>query len=155
MYIDESGVDDNIVPQYGWAEKGTRSYVEQAGFKRKRISIIAGYEYGSKSIIAPFAYEGYTDTEFFNLWFIQELLPNLRIGQIVILDNASFHKSPLLKVAAEKYGVKIIYLPAYSPDLNPIEKFWANLKRNIRKVIKTMQDLHTAISEAFKITLSS
>jgi hypothetical protein len=66
--VDESGVDDNIVVQYGWAEKGTRSYVEQAGFKRKRLSIVAGvgYEYGSKSIVAPFEYEEYTDTEMFN-----------------------------------------------------------------------------------------
>ena len=120
----------------------------------KRISIIAGYEYGSKTVIAPFDYTGYTDTALFNLWFIQELLPSLRAGQVVILDNASFHKSPLLKIAADKYDVEIIYLPAYSPDLNPIEKFWANLKRNIRKIIKNAQDLHTAISKAFRITLS-
>lgn len=154
MYVDESGVDDNIVVQYGWAEKGVRSYAEHAGFKRKRLSIIAGYEYGSKSIIAPFEYEGYTDTEFFNLWFTQELLPNLRAGQVVILDNASFHKSPLLAIEAKKYGIKIIYLPAYSPDLNPIEKFWANLKRNIRKIIKKMKNLQEAIAMAFQITIS-
>lgn len=154
MYVDESGIDDNIVVQYGWAEKGVRSYAEQAGFKRKRLSIVAGYEYGSKSIVAPFEYEGYTDTEIFNLWFTQELLPNLTSGQIVILDNASFHKSPLLAIEAAKYGIKIIYLPAYSPDLNPIEKFWANLKRNIRKIIKKCRTLQEAITEAFEITVS-
>jgi transposase len=118
------------------------------------LSIIAGYGYGSKSIIAPFEFEGYTDTELFNVWFIEELLPNLRKGQIVILDNASFHKSPLLAIASEKYGVKIIYLPAYSPDLNPIEKFWANLKRNIRKIIKKCKNLHDALTQAFSITIS-
>lgn len=154
MYVDESGVDDNIVPQYGWAEKGIRSYAEQSGFRIKRLSIVAGYEYGTKSIVATFEYEGYTDTKLFNNWFIQELLPNLKSGQFVILDNASFHKSPLLTIEAEKYGVKIIYLPAYSPDLNPIEKFWANLKRNIRKIIKKVGHLQLAITEAFKITLS-
>lgn len=154
MYVDESGVDDNVVVQYGWAEKGIRSYAEQAGFKRKRLSIVAGYEYGSRSILAPFEYEGYTDTEMFNLWFIQKLLPNLRAEQVVILDNASFHKSPLLAIEAKKHGVKIIYLPAYSPDLNPIEKFWANLKRNIRRLIKNCKNLHEAITLAFKVTLS-
>ena len=77
----------------------------------------------------------------------------MTLGQVVILDNASFHKSPLLKVEAEKVGVKIIYLPAYSPDLNPIEKFWANLKRNIRKIIKKCRDLQEAIVQAFQITI--
>lgn len=154
MYVDESGVDDNIVPQYGWAEKGIRSYAEQSGFRTKRLSIVAGYEYGTKSIVAPFEYEGYTDTKLFNNWFTQELLPNLKSGQFVVLDNASFHKSPLLKIEAAKYGVTLIYLPAYSPDLNPIEKFWANLKRNIRKIIKKVENLQLAITEAFKITLS-
>ena len=85
VYIDESGVDNNIVPQYGWAQKGFRSYAEQSGFKTQRLSIIAGYAYQSKTIIAPFEFEGYTDTQVFNLWFIQELLPNLKYGQIVLL----------------------------------------------------------------------
>jgi isfu1 transposase len=118
------------------------------------LSIVAGYEYGSRSIVAPFEYDGYTDTTIFNLWFTQELLPNLKAKQVVILDNASFHKSPLLAIAAKKYGVTIIYLPAYSPDLNPIEKFWANLKRNIRKIIKKCTDLQDAITKAFAITIS-
>ena len=140
--------------QYGWAAKGVRSYAEQSGFKKKRLSIVAGYEYGSKSIVAPFEYSGYTDTELFNAWFIQELLPTLKAQQVVVLDNASFHKSPILKIEAAKHGVNIIYLPAYSPDLNPIEKFWANLKRNIRKIIKKVENLQEAITEAFRITLS-
>jgi transposase len=154
VYIDESGVDNNIVPLYGWSEKGNRSYAIQAGFKTERLSIVAGYEYSTKSIIAPFEYSGYTDTSLFNYWFISELLPNLREGQVVVLDNASFHKSALLKIEAAKYGIKVLYLPAYSPDLNPIEKFWANLKRNIRKVIKTAKNLREAITIAFEITLS-
>ncbi len=154
VYIDESGVDNNIVPQYGWSEIGTRSYAEQPGFKTQRLSIVAGYEYATKSIIAPFEYDGHTNTVLFNLWFIEQLLPSLHLGQVVIMDNASFHKSSILKVEAAKYGIKIIYLPAYSPDLNPIEKFWANLKRNIRKLIKKAKNLRDAITLAFNITLS-
>lgn len=154
MYIDETGVDDNIVPKYGWSLIGQRSYAEQSGFRRKRLSIIAGYEYHTGNIVAPFEYHGYTDSTIFNDWFINHLLPSLHHGQVVILDNARFHKSPLLKDLADSYGVKIIFLPAYSPDLNPIEKFWANLKKNIRKVIKTMKNLQDAITEAFRITLT-
>lgn len=154
VYIDETGIDNNIVPQYGWSEKGNRSYAIQSGFKTERLSIVAGYEYSTKSIIAPLEYNGYTDTKLFNYWFMSELLPNLRHGHVIILDNASFHKSPLLKIEAAKYGVRVIYLPAYSPDLNPIEKCWANLKRIIRKVIKTTKNLRDAITIAFQIAFS-
>lgn len=118
------------------------------------MSIVAGYNRGTKEIIAPFEYSGYTDTGLFNSWFEQQLLPALRPGDVVILDNASFHKDPELQIMAEAYGVRLIYLPAYSPDLNPIEKFWANLKRNIRKIIKKCETLQDAITQAFKETLS-
>jgi isfu1 transposase len=154
VYVDESGINNNIVPQYGWSEKGTRSYALQSGFKTQRLSIVAGYNYGTKEIVAPMEYNGYTNTGLFNMWFKDELLPSLIYGQVIILDNASFHKSPLLKIEAAKYGVRIIYLPAYSPDLNPIEKFWAKLKRNIRKIIKYVNNLQDAITQAFKVTLS-
>jgi isftu1 transposase len=154
IYIDESGTNSNIVPQYGWSEKGLRSYAEQSGFRTQRLSIIAGYNRSTKEIFAPFEYSGYTDTGLFNGWFEQQLLPALKPGNVVILDNASFHKDPELRVMAEEFGIGIIYLPAYSPDLNPIEKFWANLKRNIRKVIKKCESLQEAITQAFKITLS-
>ncbi|HEX3766822.1 MAG TPA: IS630 family transposase [Puia sp.] len=152
--VDESGVDDNIVPMYGWSEKGERSYAEQPSAKKKRLSIVAGYVYGTRTILAPFEYEGYTDIHLFNSWFEQQLIPALRPGQVVLLDNAAFHRSLELDEIAAQHGVEILYLPAYSPDLNPIEKFWANLKRNIRKFIKTAENFQEAITTAFKVTLS-
>lgn len=154
IFVDESGVDDNIVPQYGWSEKGERSYAEQPSARKKRLSIVAGYEYGSRAIVAPFEYEGYTDSHLFNEWFEHQLLPALRPEQVVLLDNAAFHRSPELQEIATQNGIKIIYLPAYSPDLNPIEKFWANLKRNIRKIIKAANNFQEAITTAFHLTLS-
>ncbi len=154
VFIDQLGVDDNIVPQYGWSAKGDRSYAEQPSARKKRLSIVAGYEYGSRRIVAPFEYDGYTDSHLFNEWFEKQLLPALRPGQVVILDNAAFHKSlELLEIAAEN-NVQIIFLPAYSPDLNPIEKFWANLKRNIRKLIKSAKTFQEAITIPFSITPS-
>lgn len=154
IFVDELGVDDNIVPMYGWSEKGERSYAEQPCARKKRLSIVAGYEYGARTIIAPFEYEGYTDTHLFNEWFEKQFLPALRPGQVVIMDNAAFHKSLELEEIAAQNGIKIIYLPAYSPDLNPIEKFWANLKRNIRKIIKSAKTFQEAITAAFHLTLS-
>jgi transposase len=152
--VDESGTDDNIVPQYGWAEKGQRTYAEQSGFRGQRLSIVAGYLRNNGAIIAPFEYSGYTDAYLFNSWFEQQLLPALQPGNVVVLDNASFHKDLELQEIAESKGVRVIYLPPYSPDLNPIEKFWANLKRNIRKIIKKCKNLQEAITLAFKLTIS-
>ncbi len=65
------------------------------------MGIVAGYEYGSKSIVAPFEYSGYTDTSLFTSWFAEQLLLELRDGQVVLLDNASFHTTdmPLLGIA--------------------------------------------------------
>lgn len=154
VFVDELGTDNNIVPQYGWSERGFRTYAEQSGFKSERLSMVAGYRYGTREVIAPFEYSGYTDTHLFNGWFKELLLPDLNPGDVVILDNASFHKDPELKEIAEERGVTIIYLPPYSPDLNPIEKLWANLKRNIRKLIKKCDNLREAITQAFNITIS-
>jgi transposase len=87
-------------------------------------------------------------------WVKDILCPNLIPGQIVILDNASFHKDEELYDIIEERGCKLIYLPPYSPDLNPIEKFWANFKRNLRKIIKKFNCLMLAITYAIQITLS-
>ena len=87
-------------------------------------------------------------------WVKNILCPTLTTGQLVILDNASFHKDDELFDLIEKRGCKLLYLPPYSPDLNPIEKFWANFKRNLRKIIKKFDSLIDAITHAMQATLS-
>ena len=66
------------------------------------------------------------------------------------MDNASFHKSELTKTVIEKAGCQLLFLPPYSPDLNPIEKFWANLKAKIKKIISRFSTLAEAVDEAFR-----
>ena len=153
VYVDESGVDNNISVDYGWSKKGTRSYAEKLGFASNRKNIVAGYNCATKDIIAPFEYKGYTDKSLFIAWFENMLCPNLSPGQVVILDNASFHKDDELFNIIEEHGCQLIYLPPYSPDLNPIEKFWANFKRNLRKVIKKFDNFLDAITTAMQLTL--
>ena len=87
-------------------------------------------------------------------WFENQLCPVLKPGQVVILDNASFHKSRKLKELAEAAKCELLYLPPYSPDLNPIEKFWANLKAKIRKVIDKARDIQDTITIALKQDIS-
>ena len=66
------------------------------------------------------------------------------------MDNAAFHKSEQTKLLIENAGCRLLFLPPYSPDLNPIEKFWANLKAKIKRIIKNFSTLAQAVDEAFK-----
>ena len=116
--------------------------------------MLAAYRYHDKELIAPFEYRGSTDSHLFYGWLEQCLCPNLKPGDYVIMDNASFHKGDDIVEIAEKYQINIIYLPAYSPDLNPIEKFWAHYKRNLRKVVKKYKSFQDAITTALMKTLS-
>jgi transposase len=99
-------------------------------------------------------YSGYTDKVLFNYWIETQLCPVLKEGQCVVMDNASVHKSPLVNELITKAKCTLIYLPAYSPDLNPIEHCWANFKKYLRKIIKNFNKLGNAITEAISKTLS-
>ena len=81
-----------------------------------------------KKMIAPWMFEGYTDADVFNTWLEKVLLPELPPGHTIILDNAQFHKSQKTTDLIEQAGCKILFLPSYSPDLNPIEEWWAILR---------------------------
>lgn len=154
VYVDETGIANNLTVQYGWSPSGQRSYSEKLGFSSDRRSVVAAYNYGTKNIIAPFEYEGHMTKDLFIAWFKNVLCPSLTAGQLVILDNATFHKDDELFEIIKEYDCKLLYLPPYSPDLNPIEHFWANFKRNLRKVIKKFDSLTTAITYAMTIILS-
>jgi isfu1 transposase len=148
VYIDETGIDNNISPIRGWAEAGIKSFTEALGFRTKRITLIAGYCYGSRELIAPMEYDGYTNTELFLAWVEYCLCRELKPNQVVVMDNASFHKSHKVTELIERAGCKLMYLPPYSPDLNPIEHVWANLKRLLRKHPKREQNLSEAIADS-------
>lgn len=92
-----------------------------------RTSLIAGYL--NHKCIAPMLFSGTCNREVFNEWFEHQLAPELPVNSVVILDNATFHKSDYLKEIADRNRIELLFLPPYSPELNPIEKLWANLKR--------------------------
>ena len=93
-------------------------------------------------------YDGYTNTELFTTWVKEVLCKELKPGQYVIMDNASFHKSYIVKEFIEAAKCKLLYLPAYSPDMNPIEHVWANLKRLIRIHPEKERNLSLAIQDS-------
>ena len=143
VYIDESGIDLSICKDKGWGKRGSPIAAKKSGKYYKRLNIIAGF-INNKSI-APMVFNGPCNTKVFITWIEKFLLKEIKPGQIVIMDNASFHKSKRVIELIESAGCRVIFLPAYSPDLNPIEKFWANLKRWIRNKIDHFDQLYDAL----------
>lgn len=130
IYLDESGIDENSVKEYAWTKKGQTVIGERVGKYKQRTTIIAALNQGE--IIAPFYFKGYTDSFVFITWLTKCLLPELVPGKTIVLDNASFHKMSDIKPLVEAAGCTLLPLPPYSPDLNPIENYWAILKKKIK-----------------------
>jgi transposase len=147
VYIDESGIDMNICKDRGWSKKGTKINSKKSGKYYQRTNIIAALN--NNRAIAPFIFNGSCNTELFNLWVEEILIPELKPGQVIIADNAAFHKSPTNEKLLEEAGCRLLFLPPYSPDLNPIEKFWANMKRWIKQKIHLFDDLYSSLVSSF------
>ena len=136
-----------ICKDRGWGKKGQLLHGKKSGKYYERTNIIAGLV-NNKSI-APMVFNGSCNTDLFNNWVEHFLIKELKPGQVVIMDNASFHKSQKTKELIESVGCKLIFLPPYSPDLNPIEKFWANMKRWIKNRITPFDKLYEVIEVFF------
>jgi isftu1 transposase len=128
--------------------RGEKIVGEVSGRRYARESFIAGLL--QNKIIAPFCYTGTCDSNLFNFWLESFLLPALGPGYTLIMDNATFHKTEHTKLMIKKAGCSLLFLPPYSPDFNPIENFWANLKAKIKKIIGQFSTLAGAVDEAFK-----
>ena len=101
------------------------------------------------------ALEGTTDTESFRAYVDQVLVPTLRPGDIIVMDNLSPHKSDPTLALITNAGAQVLFLPAYSPDLNPIEKMWSKVKNLLRGAeARTPTDLITAIGQALAMVTS-
>ena len=136
VYIDETGIQGYIYREYARAFRGKKIYDKVPGKKYKRTNIVAG-KCGDK-IIAPLVYDKIMDSEFFEEWFKVMFLSEVECNKVIVMDNASFHrKSRLYELCKDaNKNLKLIFLPPYSPELNPIEKFWATLKKNLKKIDK-------------------
>ena len=93
-----------------------------------------------QKLIAPFVFEGSCDGFLFECYVKEVLLPVLKAGQTVVMDNVNFHKTPRIKALIESAGCQLLYLPVYSPDLNPIEHWWFKIKHFIRSVASQFDD---------------
>lgn len=111
-----------------------------------RESFISALSKGK--LLAPMCFKGTCNTELFDIWLEKVLIPELKAGQVLILDNASFHRSETSKKLVEAAGCRFLFLPPYSPDLNPIEKYWANLKVKVRESLYQFTKFTDAVDEA-------
>jgi len=127
VYVDESGFDPYSYRPYAWAPKGRKSHGNRRGRGGIRTNLIAGKR--GKELLAPVLYEGSTSAVWFNQWFEEHLLKELNSGSTIIMDNAAFHKKEEIVLLAEAAGHKVLFLPPYSPDFNPIEQVFAILKK--------------------------
>lgn len=152
VYVDEAGVDDTLTRLYGWSLRGVRCQGWRRGHAKERVSMVAAWcraPNGTAQILAPLTFTGSCDSELFELWFEQCLLKELQPGQVVILDNATFHRKNRLRPLLEQKGCRLLPLPAYSPDFNPIEHLWNTIKQFIRYHTKHITDLHDKVDAAF------
>lgn len=149
VYIDESGIDNRETYAYGWCKKGQRLIGNQPGKRSDRLSIIGALCEGK--FRAPMVYQGYCNAQLIESWLAKFLLHTLEPGQVVIMDNAPFHNSRRIRELIEEAGCELLFLPTYSPDLNPIEHWWHKIKTAIRKELPIHQfDVHKAADAAFQ-----
>ncbi len=98
-------------------------------------------------LFAPFLFEGYSNAIVYETYVERILAPALKPGMVVVIDNARFHKSKKIIALIEAVNCKIIFLPPYSPDFNPIEHHWAAIKNAIRKAAENAKDFYEATVE--------
>ena len=130
-FIDETWIKTNMAPIRGWCARGRRLVARVPYGHWKTSTFLAALR--CDGIEAPCVFDGPINGERFRAYVEQVLVPTLRPGDIVSLDNLGSHKSKAVRDAIRAAGAKRIFLPAYSPDLNPIEQVFAKLKHLMRK----------------------
>jgi transposase len=132
-YADESGFEEYYSRTYGYASRGERVCGYMPGTHFGRTSVVGAINQENE-FMAGFAFKGYMNGDLFCGWLEYVFVPSLKNPEksILIIDNASHHPKDKIQDVADEYGFMVIYLPKYSPDLNPIEKYWANIKNWLR-----------------------
>ena len=147
VFLDESGVNTDLTRLYGRALSSQRA-VDHAPLNTPRTTtVLSSIRLDGEKAFTT--YQGGTTGERFVQYLEETLLPTLRPGDIVVMDNMRSHHVKAVREILEAQGMKVLYLPPYSPDLNPIEKMWPKMKAILRKwKIRCLEQLPDAIERA-------
>ena len=149
VFIDETWTKTNMAPLRGWAPRGQRLKAKVPHGRWQTMTFMAALRHDR--ITAPWFLEGPINGEAFLLYIEKVLVPTLRHGDIVIMDNLGSHKANAVRRAIRAAGARLFYLPKYSPDLNPIEQFFAKFKHWLRKAAqRTTEAVYQAIGPILK-----
>lgn len=145
VFIDESFCKTGMRRTHAWAQLGARAHGTKPFRSWKTVSLIGAIRLGRRPLIVT--NEGAVDGPIFLDFVQRRLSPWLQRGDIVVMDNLNFHKMLVVRQAIEAAGATPIYLPTYSPELNPIELLWSDLKRDLRRMgLNTVDMLRWAIT---------
>jgi len=147
VFVDETGAKTNMTRLYGRAEGGARVLDRTPHGHWQTTTLLAALRRDRPT--APMVVDGPTDGDVFQAYVAQVLVPTLRPGDLVIWDNLAPHKMAAVRAAITQAGAEVIFLPPYSPDLNPIEQLWSKVKASLRQAkARTLDALVKAIGEA-------
>ena len=147
MFLDEMGVSLALCPRSGWGKQGEALVQSVPGRRGTNLSVIGALD--GLGVIVTAQQLGAMKRVDFERFLSQDLLPRLTEGSVLVLDNATIHKGGQIAELVEQAGCRLLYLPPYSPDFNPIELIWAYVKRLLRTA-GPRDDLarETALAEA-------
>jgi transposase len=144
---DEMGANISLSPLYAWSRRGLRAHAKAPRNWGKNVTLLSSIT--AEGVGPCLAVEGSTTREVFEVYLERVLAPSLQPGQIVVLDNLSAHKGGRVREIVEDAGCELVYLPPYSPDLNPIEQAFSKIKGLVRKAeARTREALIEAMGRA-------
>ena len=150
LFVDECGVHTSLAPIYGYAPRGERLHLPVPRNRGKNTTLLSSMTTGGMG--PSLAVEGATTTQVFETYVEKVLVPSLRTGQIVVMDNLGAHRPKRIRELIEQQGCELLYLAAYSPDYNPIEEAFAKIKNLLRKAAARSKE---ALVEAIGAALSA
>lgn len=154
VFLDESGIKNNMTRRYGRARGGARCYDAVMAGHVLSMTVVSSIRLDGTT--ESFVFEGSLTKSIFEVYVQKILAPSLREGDIVIMDNLSSHKSQVAEEEIRRRKAKVLFLPAYSPDLNPIEKMWSKVKQFLRGIkAKTAEEIYSGIGRALSAVSAS
>jgi transposase len=149
VFIDETGCNIQLVREYAWGHRSERVVDRRPTCRRENVTIVGAIALDGVRCHEKFT--GALDTQRWIAFVERRLVPTLREGDVVVMDNLAIHKNQVAKEAIERAGATVAFLPPYSPEFNPIELCWSLLKNVLRSIrATTTQELIRSVWRAFR-----